>query len=181
MSEAELPGSDETREDPLERLPTGSAPATYNLLFVCTGNTCRSPMAAAITRRKLEDRGWTQVAVASAGVGAAEGLPAAQNALAVTAVHGLDLSAHRSTPLSPHIVAWADLILGMAPAHVEGAVRMGGAGRAAMLTDFLGGPLAGLPIDDPFGGSEAEYRSAFEQLDAAIEAVLSRLEPILAP
>lgn len=159
----------------------GGGPATYNLLFVCSGNTCRSPMAAAIARKRLEARGWKHVAVASAGIGAAAGAAAAENAVRVAAEHGLDLSTHRSAPVTPELAAWADLILGMTLGHLEGAARMGGGDRAALVTDFLSGAGAGSPIEDPFGGGLPEYRVAYDQLAAAVDAVLARLEPILAP
>src|SRR5690606_21448064 len=90
-----------------------STGTTYNVLFVCTGNTCRSPLAEAIARAALEARGWTHVRVDSAGTAAAWDLPASENAAAVAAEHGLDLSGHRSQPVTPELVRWADLILVM--------------------------------------------------------------------
>ena len=86
-------------------------PTTYNLLFVCTGNTCRSPMAAAIASRAIEQRGWSHVAVQSAGIAGASDLPASENAVRVAAEHGLDLAGHRSQPLTAALIRWADLIL----------------------------------------------------------------------
>lgn len=60
-------------------------PTTFNLLFVCTGNTCRSPMAAALTRAELARRGWTHVTVQSAGTGAVAGHPASEHAVTILA------------------------------------------------------------------------------------------------
>ena len=138
-------------------------------------------MAAVIARQKLDERGWKHVAVASAGIGAGVGAGAAEDAVHVAAEHGLDLSGHRSAPLTADLVAWADLILGMTPAHVDGAARLGGGGRVALVTDFLSGPRAGLSIDDPYGGGAAAYRAAYDHLAVAVDAILDRLEPILAP
>ena len=74
----------------------GSYPATttYNILFVCTGNTCRSPMAEAVARAELERRGWRHVQVASAGTSTEPGLGAAQHAVSVAERRGIDLGHH---------------------------------------------------------------------------------------
>ena len=154
---------------------------TYNLLFVCTGNTCRSPMAEAIARGLLEERGWTHVAVRSAGTGAAAGAAASPQAVTVTREHELDLSGHASQQLSPQLVAWADLILAMGSSHLAAIAELGGGDKVAMITDFLEGERAGSSVADPFGGDEDSYRQTFEQLREAVSALLDRLEPILAP
>lgn len=167
----------------MEREQSGSpgVPTTYNLLFVCTGNTCRSPMAAAIARRALADRGWNHVAVASAGLGAPYGAPASENAVRVLAERGLDLSGHSSRPLTPELIDWADLVLAMSPAHLYGVAELGGAAKSAMLTDFMEGERLGEPVVDPFGADEQVYRVTLRHIEEAVEGILQRLEPILAP
>lgn len=154
---------------------------TYNLLFVCTGNTCRSPMAAAAARAALAARGWTHVDVRSAGLGALTGTPAAATAIEVAREKGLRLEEHEAQPLTPELVAWADLILGMTPSHVFGIAEMGGAEKAALVTDFLDGPELGISVPDPIGADADTYRRTLEQLTRAVEGILRRLEPILAP
>jgi protein-tyrosine-phosphatase len=156
-------------------------PTTYNLLFVCTGNTCRSPMAAAAAQRALAQLGWKHVAVASAGLAARPGEPAADTAVRVAAEQGLDISDHETRSLTPDLVEWADLILGMSPGHLLGIAELGGAGKAALITDFLDGPGMGQSVPDPFGGDAGTYRRVFTQIDRAIAGVLQRLAPILAP
>lgn len=162
-----------------ERVPETT---TYNLLFVCTGNTCRSPLAEVLARRELARRGWGHVSVASAGTNAAAGAPASAEALAVAARRGLDLGYHRSRPLTPDAVRWADLVLAMGPSHRASVQRLGGDDKVALLTDFAAGADGiGHAVADPFGGSEAVYEETARELEALIAASLDRLAPILHP
>jgi protein arginine phosphatase len=156
-------------------------PTSYNLLFVCTGNTCRSPMAAAAARAELTRRGWTHVDVRSAGISAAGDSPASEHAATVLAEQGLDLSGHRSRPVSPELLEWADLILAMSPSHVFALNEMGAGTKTGLVTDFLEGEELGRPVDDPFGGTVAEYRATYDVLARAVAGLMDRLEPILAP
>lgn len=161
-----------------------SSPATtYNLLFVCTGNTCRSPLAEALARDHLGRRGWSHVDVASAGTHAEPGAPAARHSLAVGIRRGLDLGAHRSQPLTPELVEWADLILVMGSGHLAPVRRMGGKQKVAMLGDFAAGgdEEGGRSVPDPFGGDEETYARTLAVLDEMLDAALERLAPVLAP
>lgn len=83
-----------------------------NILFICTGNTCRSPMAEAVLRSKAGDR----FNVRSAGVFAAAGQPAAKAASKVLSSKGIEFN-HRSTLLNEELVEWADVILTMTQSH----------------------------------------------------------------
>lgn len=144
------------------------------LLFVCTGNTCRSPMAEAAARAEAAERG-VAVRCRSAGV-AAGGGAASPGAVEAAEEAGLDLQDHRSTPLNRDLVAWADLVLCMGESHRWEVVEMGGESKARLITDFLADedPRRGRPILDPVGGELDVYRRTLDLLREAVEGLLDR-------
>lgn len=165
-----------------EQADASVATTTYNLLFVCTGNTCRSPMAAVLAQHDLARRGWAHVRVASAGVAAAEGAPASDGALAAVRMVGLDLEDHRARLLDEDQVGWADLILTMSPSHLDVVEDLGGGHKAALLGAFAAGREGeGAPVPDPFGGDIATYRSTLGALTDLVHDALDRLAPIVRP
>ncbi len=134
-------------------------------LFVCTGNTCRSPMAAALMAHRLQAAG-IDGAAESAGI-AATGSPAAANAVTVMAERGIDLSAHRSRPATAALCAEFDRIAVMSPVHRMALAAMGVApDKIVVLAEETGG------ISDPYGGDEETYRRTRDELDAALDALM---------
>src|SRR5438067_12160437 len=87
---------------------------TKRILLVCTGNICRSPLAAALLDRALAQRGIDGIEVGSAGTGAWDGAPVSEGAYLVGLERGLDLSAHRTRLLTRELVEAAELLLHMA-------------------------------------------------------------------
>jgi protein-tyrosine-phosphatase len=159
----------------------GNDVTTYNLLFVCTGNTCRSPMAAAIAQREAKRRGWQHVSIRSAGTGAADGAPATRETIEVLAEQGIETPSHASELITAEHVRWADLILAMSLSHIYVINDLGGGEKVALITDFLEGDDVSSGIEDPYGAGAEAYRRTFVQLEQAIMGMMSRLEPILSP
>ena len=142
----------------------------FRITFVCTGNTCRSPMAEAVARRLVADRGMSGVTVDSAGTHAGPGRPASEGARAVATAAGLDLEAHRSRLLTEDRVAESDLLLCMTAGHLRHAEALGGAGRSRLLAEMAG---EGGDVHDPFGGSTEVYAAVLEEIARLVDAVLT--------
>lgn len=145
-----------------------------HLLFVCTGNTCRSPLAEAMTRRLAAQRGLA-LTVSSAGTSASDGATASDGSMLVGLERDVDLSSHRARVLTKALVNEASVILAMSPHHVARVIALGGAEKAHLLRDYAAGDAAGRSVQDPFGAGLDAYRRMADELDAELPRVLDRL------
>ncbi|HTW90307.1 MAG TPA: hypothetical protein VMH22_01175 [bacterium] len=152
----------------LVRIGTG---LYFSVLVVCTGNSCRSPMAHIMLANMLEG---TATFVFSAGTDAPVGNPAAEHAVTVMGEEGLDLTRHRASQLVPTMIEAADLILVMEHYHWERVVKMApdAAGRTRSLLTFVGSDEA---VGDPIGFSIESYRMTREVMRPALERVAAEV------
>jgi protein-tyrosine phosphatase len=160
------------------------------IVFVCTGNTCRSPLAAVLCQRllaerlacspeELIDRGFL---VVSAGLAALRGEPATPEAVTVARELGADLSSHASRPVTPDLLAGADLVVGMTAAHLDGVATFGGPGAEMQL-------LCGdRDLSDPIGGDMTVYQTCAGTIWQSVTRLVNELlsttvaaQPVEAP
>ncbi|RUA01275.1 MAG: hypothetical protein DSY89_04900 [Deltaproteobacteria bacterium] len=152
------------------------------VVFVCTANICRSPMAEGILAHHWKNRGGVvRLKVSSMGVQMIDNQPASEHAVTVCAENGVDISAHRSRALHPEDLKQADLVLTMEPFHQKHLQLLAPAigEKVFLLTMWPGENPRRKAIPDPIGRSLRTYRKIFKVIDKHVQRVASHLTLLL--
>ena len=136
-----------------------------NITFVCTGNTCRSPMAQALFTQMAQDSGIT-FTTDSAGLAAMPGQPAAEYAIEACKALGADLSAHRWKSLLQEDLASVDLFVVMTMQHAQALMKLGVAKNKIYI----------LHVSDPFGGNLETYTQCCEEIRKQLAVLLELIK-----
>lgn len=137
------------------------------VLFVCTGNTCRSPMAEGLFKLKAERRGLPMHA-SSCGISAFS-VPASPNAVEAARELGADISGHIARRINEFIVDSADYIFCVGSRHAHALIDAFPESKSKIFT------LANRDIDDPYGGTLDDYRAVAGEISDAIDALIPKL------
>lgn len=152
------------------------APRPPSVLFVCTANICRSPMAMALFRALLQNEraDWARWRIESAGTWAPDGAAVSRRSAQVIAQRGMDIRAHRARTVSLELLEGFDLILTMEPGHKE-AISIefpSVAGRVFMLSEMVGLNAA---VEDPYGSPVEKYQEAAETIEHYLSTGMPRI------
>lgn len=145
-----------------------------HILIVCTANICRSPVVAGLLRDRLRQRGLKDWVVSSAGTWAQIPRGASRYSVEVMQRNGFDISGHRARMVEESQLAGADLVLCMETGHAE-ALRAefpSQAHKVYMLSEMVG---RNYNIEDPYGGTYADYERMYEAVVEVIDAGMDRI------
>lgn len=154
----------------------------YVIMFVCTGNTCRSPMAEGALKKLLKTRTSGNYEVISSGTAAATGYPATLYAIEAAKIWDADISNHESQPLTEDLIKKSDLILCMTSSHLIEVLRMSGdsKGKTYLFKNFPDNNPEGESVDDPIGQPLDRYNETFleigEYLGKYIDEIVQRID-----
>lgn len=144
------------------------------ILFVCTGNTCRSPMAEGLLRQMAEDAEIDDIEVSSAGIFAFENQAASKNAIAVADSRGVDLRGHRARKITKKQIAESDIVLTMTDSH-RGAIVGSFTDDSEKVQTLNGFVQRDGEIMDPFGCSMEVYEQTMLDIVESLELLIEKL------
>ncbi len=156
---------------------------TFTIMFVCTGNTCRSPMAEGAMKVLLEKENLkNKYEVISSGTSAATGFPATLYGIEAAKIWDADMSAHQSQPLTSELLEKSDLIFAMTPSHFAEIIRLRKdvADRTYLFKNFPDHASIGEGLIDPIGQELSVYNETFleigEYLGKYLPEIVKRIE-----
>jgi len=149
----------------------------YKIMFVCTGNTCRSPMAEGGLRKLLENKGLKNFDIYSTGTAAADGFPATTYAIEAAKLWDADISGHQSSPLTIQAIRNADMILCMTTHHCQDVLSIDSSAKdkTYLLTNYPDPGCNGDDIADPIGGSLDMYNQTFLEIGEELGRILPHI------
>lgn len=148
-----------------------------SILFVCTGNICRSPFAEGLLKKFVTQKGLKDITADSAGLLALPDNSATYLAKRVADEYGVDLAEHRAKSVSEDLVAWSDLILVMEKSHADALIAAfpGAAGRVLLLRHFARYGSRTRGIADPYGLEYDAYRFCFLDIEDPVSGLVEYL------
>lgn len=149
----------------------------FVILFVCTGNTCRSPMAEGALKMLLSKERPGKFEVVSAGTASAIGFPATMYAIEAAKIWDVDISKHQSQPLTAVLIDRADMIFAMTPTHLQEILRIrrGADSRTYLFKSFPDPTRKGEGVADPIGQSLDAYNETFLEIGEYLGKHLSEI------